>query len=119
MVLVNLYSELEEKDSLYVDKNNKIAPPAYTPFVEQGKGINRSPMLNSFKGPFELLHAVIKILAKSVVDTKYCLLFVDLFTSKIYTYPMKNRILKKMKFLIMIYQKIKSMNKEMRIQTDQ
>ena len=34
-VSVDLCSELEDKNSLYVDKNNKIAPSTYTPFVEQ------------------------------------------------------------------------------------
>ena len=32
-------------------------------------------------------------LAKSAVDPKYCLLLVDLFSSKTYVYPMKNRSL--------------------------
>ena len=32
-------------------------------------------------------------LAKFAVDPKYCLLLVDLFTSKIYVYPKKNRSL--------------------------
>ena len=98
-VLVKLYSELEAKIvCMYVDENNKIAPPAYMSFVEQRKDIDRLAALYSFKGPFELLHAdisVIKFLAKSEVNQKYCLLFVDLFTSKIYTYPMKNRSLLK------------------------
>ena len=43
-----------------------------------------------------MLHADIAdltFLAKSAVDPKYCLLIVDLFTSKIYVYPMKNRSL--------------------------
>ena len=34
-----------------------------------------------------------RFLAKSAVDPKYCLLLVDLFTSKVYIYPMKNRSL--------------------------
>ena len=37
--------------------------------------------------------ANLTFLAKSAVDPKYCLLIVDLFTSKIYVYPMKNRSL--------------------------
>ena len=52
--------------------------------------------LYSIGKPFELLHADIadtRFLAKSAVDPKYCLLLVDLFTSKIYIYPMKNRSL--------------------------
>ena len=44
---------------------------------------------------------------KSVVDPKYCLLIVDLFTSKIYVYPMKNRSLLAKK-LNLFYKDIKS-----------
>ena len=43
-----------------------------------------------------MLHADIadtRFLAKSAVDPKCCLLLVDLFTSKIYVYPMKNKSL--------------------------
>ena len=43
-----------------------------------------------------MLHADIadiRFLAKSAVAPKYCLLLVDLFTSKIYLYRMKNRSL--------------------------
>ena len=65
------------------------------PFVKQQKNINNFSTLCSFKGPFELLHTDIADItsAKSAVDPKCCLLFVDLFTSNIYTYPMKNRSL--------------------------
>ena len=37
--------------------------------------------------------ANVKFLSKSAVDPHYCLLSVDLFSSKIYTYPMKKRSL--------------------------
>ena len=73
--------------------------PFYTPFVEQKKDIDWST-LNSFKGLFQLLQvdiAGVRFLAKSTVDPKYCLLFVDLLTLKIYTYPMKSRSLLKRK----------------------
>ena len=42
--------------------------------------------------------AYISFLGRSAVDPKFCLLFVDLFTSKIYLYPMKkgNLLAKKM-----------------------
>ena len=95
---------------LYIDDNDNIVAPFYTPSVEQQKDINRSTLF-SFEGPFELLHAdiaYIKFFTKSAVDPnpKYCLLF-DRFTSKIYTHPMKNRSLlkKKMNFFIMILAK--------------
>ena len=50
--------------------------------------------LNSFDGPFQLQHADIgnlEFLRKFATDQKYCLLFVDLFTSNVYVYPMKPR----------------------------
>ena len=96
---MKLYNELEAKNNLYINKNSEFNLPLFTPFVEQIKNIDRPP-LYSFKGPFELLHADIadiRFLANSEVDPKYCLLFLDLFTSKIYTYPIKNRTLLKKK----------------------
>ena len=50
--------------------------------------------LYSFSRPFEALQVdivYISFLARSAVNPKFCLLFIDLFTSKIYTYPMKTR----------------------------
>ena len=67
--------------------------PSHIPFVEKISEIDRST-LYSFGGPFELLHADIadiRFFAKSAVDPLYCLLIVDLFTQKIYTYPVKKR----------------------------
>ena len=85
-----------------MNKNNEFNLPLYTSFVEQRKNIDLST-LYSFKGLFELLHADIAdigFLAKSAVDPRYCLLFVDLFMSKIYTYPMKKRTILKKKIQI-------------------
>ena len=51
-------------------------------------------LIDSFDGPFQLLHADVgnlEFLRKSATDPKYCLLFVDLLTSKVYIYPMKSR----------------------------
>ena len=59
---------------------------------------------------FELLHADIadtRFLAKSAVDPKYCLLLVDLFTSKVYIYPMKSRNLLARK-LKLFYEDVKN-----------
>ena len=57
-------------------------------------------------------------MAKSAVDPKYCLLVVDLFTSKVYVYPMKNRTLLAKKLEI-FYNDIKSKRSgKMRLQTD-
>ena len=67
-------------------------------------------MLYSFKGPFEALQADIadiRFLGKLTVDPKYYLLFVDLFTSMIYTYPMRNHKLLAKKKMLQFYQDIK------------
>ena len=43
---------------------------------------------------YQLLHADLRnleVLGKSATNPKYRLLFVDLFTSKVYVYPMKSR----------------------------
>ena len=54
---------------------------------------NRST-LYSVTAPLELLHADvadIRFLSVSAAEPKYLLLIVDLYSSKIYTYPMKNK----------------------------
>ena len=89
-VFVNLYNQLEDKNFY---QNNNL--PLATPFVDKRSDIDRST-LYSISKPFELLHADIahlRFLAKSDVEPKCCLLMVDLFSSKIYVYPMKNRSL--------------------------
>ena len=86
-VFVSLYNELEDKNFY---QNNNL--PLVTPFINKRSNIDHSTLYSIGK-PFELLHADIndlRFLANSTVDPKYCLLIVDLFTSKIYVYPMKN-----------------------------
>lgn len=79
--------ELENENEPYFDEKKQETDSAtYTLFVEQRKDINRLSTLYSFKTPFELLNADItdiRFLAKFAVNPKYCLLFVDLFTSKV------------------------------------
>ena len=59
-----------------------------------------------------------RFLAKSTVGPKYCLLLADLFTSKVYVYPIKNRSLL-LKKLRLFYQDIdKKRTGRMRLQTD-
>ena len=122
-VFVKLYKEFENIEEIYFDKNNQPNLPLTTPFTQKKRDIDRST-LYSFKGPFGLLHAVItdlRFLAKSSVDPKYCLLIVDLLTSKIYTYPMKKRTLFK-KMLEQCYEDIlkkRKPNQRIRLQTDQ
>ena len=69
IVLVNIYNGLEDKKFL----PEKL--PLITPFVEKTKENIIHTALYSFHRPFEALQA----------DPKFCVLFVDLFTSKIYT----------------------------------
>ena len=90
-------------------------------FVEKKQDVDRS-ILYSFKGPFEALQvdiADIGFLGKAAANPKYYLLFVDLFTSMIYTYPMKNhRLLAKT--MVLFYQDINKKRPHiMRLQTDQ
>ena len=107
---------MEDKDFFKKDENL----PLVTPFVAKKANIDRSTLYRIHK-PFELLHADIadlRFLAKSAVNPKYCLLIVNLFTSKIYVYPMKNRSLlaKKLK---LFYEDIKQKRTgRMRLQTD-
>ena len=89
-VFVKLYEQIEDKNFY---KNENL--PLVTPYIDKTSNIDHST-LYSISRPFEALHADIadlRFLAKSAVDPKYCLLIVDLFTSKIYVYPMKNRSL--------------------------
>ena len=95
-VFVNLYEQLEDKD-FYKNENLLLV----TPFVDKITNIDHLT-LYSFSKPFEALQADIadlRFLAKSAADPKYCLLVVDLFTSKIYVFPIKNRSLLAKKFL--------------------
>ena len=116
-VFVNLYGQIEDKD--FFKKENETLP-LVTPFVDKKTNIEHST-LYSFHKPFEMLHADIadiRFLAKSAVDPKYCLLLVDLFTSKIYVYPMKNRSLLA-KALGLFYNDIQPKRTgTMRLQTD-
>ena len=116
-VFVSLYDQLENKN---FKKSNQDNLPITTPFYDFKSNVDHSALYSVGK-PFELLHADIadtRFLAKSVVDPKYCLLLVDLFTSKVYIYPMKSRNLlaKKMK---LFYEDVKNKRTgRMRVQTD-
>ena len=115
-VFKNIYKNLEEKEITEADE--KI--PLKTPFIEKKGDIDRST-LYSVEKPFKKVHADIadlRFFAKSTVDPKYALLAVDLFTSKIYVYPMKNRKLLAKK-LQLFYNEIESKREgKMTLQTD-
>ena len=86
-----MYKKDKEIINLLDDEKKPI--PIKTNFVEKKDDIYRST-LYSFDGPFQLLHVDmenLEFLGKSTADPKYCLLFVDLFTSKVYVHPMKSR----------------------------
>ena len=114
-IFLRLYESIEHVN---VDEVNEI--PTFVPFLENKKSINNST-LYSFNGPFQLLHADIadiRFFSKSAADPHYCLLFVDLFTQKIYTFLIKKRALLKNK-MKMFYEEIENKRKDrMRLQTD-
>ena len=116
VVFVNLYKKLEDKN--FYQKKEIL--PLVTPFFNQKSDVDHST-LYSISKPFDLVHGDIadtRFLAKSAVDPKYCLLLVDLFTSKIYIYPMKNRGLLAKK-LRLYYEDIQNKRKgKLRLQTD-
>ena len=89
-VFYKLYSEIEDRNVLFNDGNPKVL--FYTPFLEQRNDTDRSSALYSIKDPFELVHADeadIRFFSRSAVNPKYCLLCVDLFSSKVCVYPIK------------------------------
>ena len=66
--------------------------PARLDYSEK-REIDRST-LRSFDGPFQFVHADIaslEFLRKSATAPKYALLIVDLYSSKVYVYPMRSR----------------------------
>ena len=104
-MFVNLYNQLESKKNF--QQNSSL--PITMPFYDLQSNVDHST-LYSISKPFELLHADIadtRFLAKSAVDPKYCLLLVDLFTSKVYIYPMKSRNLLARKLKI-FYEDVKN-----------
>ena len=115
-VFVDLYKQIEDKKKF---KNSDLLPIT-TPFYESKSNVDHSTLFSISK-PFELLHGDIadtRFLAKSAVDPKYCLLLVDLFTSKVYIYPMKKRSLLARK-LKLFYDDIKNKRSGlMKLQTD-
>ena len=91
-VFYKICIRLEDQEIIYDNDNEKERIPFYTPFVEQKQDINRSSTLYSLNGPMQLFHADvadIRFFSKSAFDPKYALLCVDLFSSKVYVYPMK------------------------------
>ena len=89
-------------------------------YIEKRK-IDRST-LYSFDGPFQLMHADVanlQFLEKSASVPRYAPLIVDLYSSKVYVYPMRSRkqIVKKLEQFHFDVQN-KRKNKNMRLQVD-
>ena len=119
---VNRFNLLEDKTNDFNNNKNDIySVPIKAEYVKKIDDIDRST-LYSIHAPFDLLHTDVgdlHFLGKSGADPKYCLLLVDLFTSKVYVYGMKNRSLIPLK-LEKFYKEVasKHKNKKMRLQTD-
>ena len=115
-VFLNIFNKSEKK--FFVEPETL---PLSTPFVKKRQNTIRTT-LYGFSGPFQALQAdtaYISFLARSAVDPKFCLLFVDLFTSKIYTYLMKTRNLLAKKIELFYSDINKKRDGKMRLQTDQ
>ena len=118
--IVNIF-DLLDKEVDFKTETKTSHVPLKAEYLQKDDDIGRST-LYSFGSPFELLHADVgnlEFLGKSAANPKYFLLLVDLFTSKTYVYPMKNRkliALKLEKFYKDVSEKRK--NKKMRLQTD-
>ena len=118
-VFYKLFKKLENED--VIEENSKI--PFYTPFIEQRKDIDRSSALYTVNAPFQFFHAdlaYLQFFAKSAVDSKYALLCVDLFTSKVYVYTMrtKNNLAKKIEEFYKEIDSKRNKDDEMRLQVD-
>ena len=119
---VNSFNYLVDKKTDFNKKDDgKYSIPIKAQYVQQNDDIDCSTLF-SIQAPFDLLHADVgdlRFLGKSAADPKYCLLLVDLFTSKVYIYAMKNRSLVPLK-LEKFYKEVanKGKNKKTRLQTD-
>ena len=85
--LLKLILSADNKDFL---DNDKV--PTRTDYVKK-REIDRST-LHSFDGPFQLLHANVlnlQFLRKNATISQYVLVVVDLYSSKVYAYPMRSR----------------------------
>ena len=119
---VNRFNLLEDKKTDFNNnKNDVYSVPIKAEYVQKSDDIDCST-LYSIHAPFDLLHADVgdlRFLGKSAADLNYCLLLVDLFTSQVYVYGIKNRFLIPLK-LEKFYKEVvsKRKNKKMRLQTD-
>ena len=93
-VFYKIYIRPEDQEIIYDNNEEKEGIPFYTHFIEQKQDIDRLSTLYSINGHMQFFHAGvadIRFFSKSAVDPKYALLCVDLFSSKVYVYPMKKK----------------------------
>ena len=93
-VFYKIYIRLEDQEIIYDDNDEKERIPFHTPVIEQKQLIDRLPTFYNLNGPMQFFHADvvdIRFFTKSAVDPKYALLCVDMFSSKVYVYPMKKK----------------------------
>ena len=107
---------LENDDNVIFNENIK-----RTDYVEK-REIDHST-LYSFDGPFQLFHADVgnlEFLGKNATFPQYVLVLVDLFSSKIYTFPMRSRKQIRQR-LEQFYEEVESKRKgkKMKLQVDQ
>ena len=94
IVFYKIFNSIEDKDVIYDFHDEKPMLPFYTPFVEQKKDIDTFLSLYSINGPLQFFHADVAYLqffSKSAVDSKYALICVNLFSSKVYVYLMRKK----------------------------
>ena len=75
-------------------KNVKIVAVINTPFIKEKFVTQRGDMLHTIDGPMQLIHADVadqNFFSKSAIASKYCLLCLDLFSSKVSAYGMKKK----------------------------
>ena len=117
--LVKLVNLLDNKN---VDHRPGDGSVKRTDYVEK-REIDHST-LYSFDGPFQLVHADVgnlEFLGKRASFPQYVLVLVDLFSSKVYTFPIKSRKQIRQK-LEQFYKDVKSKrkgSKTMKLQVDQ
>ena len=117
----NFFKLVNLLDNNNVDFRSEDGTVKRTDYVEK-REIDHST-LQSFDGPFQLVHADVgnlEFLGKTASYPQYVLVLVDLFSSKVYAYPMKNRKQIRQK-LEQFYNDVKSKRrgKAMKLQVDQ
>ena len=118
-----IFNLIEDKEVIYDFDTDKPKLPFYTPFIEQKKDIDRSSSLYTINGPMLFFHAdlaYLQFFAKSAVDPKYALVYVDLFSSKIYVYTMrkKSNLAQKIEFFYKEIEQKCNQKEKMRLQAD-